>query len=283
MLIKDELDVVADTVRHLLAELDAVIVADNLSTDGTREALDRLAGADGRLEVVDDGEVGYWQSRKTTALAMLALELGHRWVVPCDADEFWYAPDGRRVADYLDGLGRDVMVVEAEMHHHLATALDPPEACAPCAGTGGLDAGDGRRVQCPGCAGLGRFDVFRRLGWRQRQRAAMGKVACRLRPDLVIEAGNHGARTTGTALRVRGLSIRHYPWRSAGQYLRKIRNGEAAYAATDLPADVGAHWRAYAGQPDEAIEAWFWEWGYARDPHADDSLIYDPAPRFGRG
>lgn len=282
MLAKDEADIVEDTVRHLLAEVDRVIVADNLSTDGTREILARLAEREPALAVLDDEEVGYWQSRKTTALAMRALDEGHRWVVPSDADEFWYAPDGRRVADFLDGLAPDVQLVSAAMYHHVPTVLDPPEPCGPCGQTGGLDGPWGGRVQCSDCEGLGRLDTFRRIGWRKRQHGAMPKVACRLRPDLVIAAGNHDATTTGTATRSGGLVIRHYSWRSPGQYLRKIRNGEAAYAATDLPASVGEHWRGYAGRPDEAILSWFREWGFSADPGADDSLIYDPAPRFGR-
>ena len=35
-----------------------------------------------------------------------------------------------------------------------------------------------------------------------------------------------------SALVAGGLVIRHFSWRSEEQYLRKIRNGQAAYAAT---------------------------------------------------
>jgi hypothetical protein len=253
MLVKDELDVLPWTLRHLAYHVDAVYVADNGSTDGTREMLAEVdLGVP--LSVADDDEPGHWQSRKTTALAMEALAQGHSWVVPCDADEVWYVagdPD-RRVADYLAGQGPDVMIVEAELYHHLPTAADMPR----------------RRQPNP----------FLRIAWRNRERGALPKVACRLRPDLTILDGNHGAATTGTALRVGGLCIRHFSWRTREQYLRKIRNGAAAFAATDLPADTGAHWRVWNGQPDEAIMEHFDQWFFSQNPLADGGLIRDPAP-----
>jgi len=113
---------------------------------------------------------------------------------------------------------------------------------------------------------------------RNRERGALPKVACRLRPDLTILDGNHGAATTGTALRVGGLCVRHFSWRTREQYLRKIRNGAAAFAATDLPADTGAHWRVWDDALDEAIMEHFDTWFYASHPERDDALILDPAP-----
>ena len=41
-MVRDEEDVIRSTVAHMLDEVDAVIVADNLSTDRTREILDDL-------------------------------------------------------------------------------------------------------------------------------------------------------------------------------------------------------------------------------------------------
>ena len=38
------------------------------------------------------------------------------------------------------------------------------------------------------------------------------------------------------------------------QFVSKVRNGAAAYAATDLPPEAGAHWRQY-GDPEAQGEA----------------------------
>jgi hypothetical protein len=78
-----------------------------------------------------------------------------------------------------------------------------------------------------------------------------------------------------------GLVVRHFSWRSPEQYLKKIVNGRAAYALTDLPEGTGAHWRMWEGASDEAILAHFDTWFYARDPKSDRSLIYDPTPYHG--
>lgn len=91
---RDEADVIGSTVAHMLAQVDAVIVADNLSTDRTREILDEMASAHpGRLVVVEDPDPAYRQSEKMTALALRArLDFGAEWIVPFDADEVWYSP-----------------------------------------------------------------------------------------------------------------------------------------------------------------------------------------------
>jgi hypothetical protein len=185
MLVKDEADIVETTIRHLLWHVDEVIVADNLSSDGTREILERLP-----VELRDDPEIGYYQDRKTTALAMEALARGHRWVLPCDADEIWHHGDcDLPIRDYLGGLGPDVGILRALVFNHFATDVDEPAA-----------------------------NPVAQLCWRQKKHG-MVKVACRLRPDLSIEMGNHGAQTTGGTLTIDApLNVRHFSWRSEAQF-----------------------------------------------------------------
>jgi glycosyltransferase involved in cell wall biosynthesis len=263
MLVKDEADIVEATVRHLLWHVDFVSVADNLSTDGTYELLHALQAEFGhdRLEVGLDEEIAYYQARKTSELAARMLDLGHGWVIPCDADEIWHANDLRPLRDYLAGIAPDVAQIEAPIYHHLPTSLDP--------GAGeGYAATAGPPIPPPA-----------RIGWRQRSHGQLPKVACRLRPGLEIHQGNHSAYAPGGGLKGSGLSIRHFPWRSEDQFVRKIRNGAAAYAATNLPADTGAHWRAFGSPPDEArIRDWYRTWAHQPDPARDDTLLYDPAP-----
>lgn len=249
MLVKDESDMVGWTLLHLLEQgVDRIYVADNGSTDGTAELLASFAaGWPGQVTVGHDPDPGYWQSEKTTALAVKAWQDGSRWVIPCDADEIWTASDGRPVADVLRGLPPDVLLVHAEIRNHVPTSADDHADASP----------------------------LRRMPMRLAEVAPLGKVACRAAGDLTIEQGNHGARYDDAphTMTVRGLlAVHHYSWRSADQYLRKIRNGEAAYAATDLPDEVGAHWRMFAGASDDAIRDHFRRWFH--DPDAD--LIHDP-------
>src|ERR1035438_2201973 len=98
-MVKDECDVIEGTIRHLADEgMAGIVIADNGSTDGTREILDELAHDESLpcpLHVFDDPEIGYYQSRKVSALAEVAGGFGADWIVPFDADERWIAHIGR--------------------------------------------------------------------------------------------------------------------------------------------------------------------------------------------
>lgn len=247
-MVKDEADIVGITFAHMLTQVDHIIVLDNGSTDGTREILAELD-----VELIDDPDPAYYQSLKMTALAQRAAAGGADHVVPFDADEYWYTPHAPTIADFLASTGKQWLTVSAELYDHIATGADPDET-----------------------------NPVRRIGWRRTSPGALPKVACRVRPDLVIHQGNHGATYDGGATNLPGLIVRHFPYRSAEQFVSKVRNGSAAYAATDLPPTEGQHWRQYgellaAHGPDvvaDVFRTWFW----VSDPTIDPSLILDPAP-----
>lgn len=99
-LAKNEADIIEATVRHNLEQgLDAVIVADNGSNDGTLEIVRGLAETLPVFSAVDTLPAHH-QGRKTSYLAHLARRGGADWVVPFDADEHWYAP-AMSVAQWL--------------------------------------------------------------------------------------------------------------------------------------------------------------------------------------
>lgn len=266
-MVRDEADVIGSTVAHMLEQVDAVIVADNLSTDRTAEILEDLSLEVGpRLLVKPDPDPAYEQSRKMTALAHLAHDLyGATWIVPFDADEWWYTPHADRIADALAEIPARWHVAPAELFDHVATGLDPDEA-----------------------------DPVRRLGWRRRKPAPLPKVAVRYRPDLVIHQGNHGAHYEEFAPASFDpvLVVRHYPYRSVEQFVRKVRNGAAAYrAAGDRQrADHGSHWRQWGELLDqhgeEALAEIFRKWYWRADPREpvkiegerQAPLFYDPPP-----
>ena len=93
---------------------------------------------------------------------------------------------------------------------------------------------------------------------------------------------NHCARYREPLAAIDGLSIRHFPYRSAAQMTRKVANGwQGLAAAADLPKDAGKHWRDYAaleaatpGAIGEVFRIWFWE----SDPASNPDLIFDPCP-----
>lgn len=257
ILAKDEADIIGHTVVHLLNHVDEVLLYDNNSTDGSSQIMRRLAARYDNVHYKHDPNEAHYQSRKMTAFAHEAYQRGHRWVLPVDADEIWYAPEGRSIRDWLDANGREIQFVKAAIYNHVCTSQDNP----------------------------GEVDPVNRICWRQRVPLDIrwGKVACRCRPDLVIENGNHSARTEGVGMTGYGLEIRHFPYRSKEQFVSKSMNGyNGLRAAVGESQHTGAHVRAY-GQMivDHGVEAgyaWFMDAFCSEHPEQDDSLVYDPAP-----
>lgn len=249
-MVRDEADVIAGTLRHMADEVDELVVLDNGSADGTRDILSDLCDVL-PLTVLDDPEIGYYQSRK---MSQLAAKVAARdrdpigtWIVPFDADEIWYGP--RRIGDLLEET--DATVAKAALYNHLPTAIDEADP-----------------------------DPFRSMVWRQREPGPLPKVAFRWQSGAVIHQGNHGV-TLPLMVAKPLLEIRHFPARSAEQFTRKGLNGAAAYAHTDLPETEGAHWRGYgrlveAHGPAVLGDVFRQHWWYLSP--VDAGLIHDPAP-----
>lgn len=113
-MVKDEADIIEQTVRHLFTQgVNGVLVSDNGSTDDTLAVLQRLAG-ELNVHIARDLEPAYYQASKMSVLADWARRAGAEWIVPFDADEFWFAEE-TTLADWL--IGQPADVVSATMHN----------------------------------------------------------------------------------------------------------------------------------------------------------------------
>ena len=93
MMVRNEADILrVNFLHHLDQGVDYFLVVDNGSWDGTGGVLQELSRS-GRLGWIRDPGP-YQQSEITTELAREAFRSGADWVVPIDADEFWWAPGG---------------------------------------------------------------------------------------------------------------------------------------------------------------------------------------------
>lgn len=249
---KDEADIIGSTVGHMLSQVDDVWVFDNDSSDDTAEIC-RTLGA--RVEA--DSNPAYYQSRKMSAWAEQAVRAGYEWVVPFDADEVWVGRNGT-VSRTLERLPGWVLVAEADLYDHVATGRDDP--------------------------GLGPVE---RLRWRRPHPGVLPKVACRARSGMTIHQGNHGvtfAKDTKPPIVKHLLTVRHFPYRSPDQLIRKARNGAAAYGATRLPETVGQHWRGYGRMSNGDLADHFHKWFFREDPSVEyrvdgevqPALVEDP-------
>lgn len=91
-MVRNEADIIrVNVLHHLSLGLDCLLIVDNSSTDGTDRELQRLS-RDRRVRWHRD-DSPYRQSEIITGLAREAFRSGADWVVPLDADEFWWAPE----------------------------------------------------------------------------------------------------------------------------------------------------------------------------------------------
>jgi hypothetical protein len=260
--VKDEADIIEGFVLHAARHTDHVIVADNNSTDGTRDMLADLAKAT-PLTVVDHPEVAYRQWEVTSRLAAAAGDRGARWVVPMDADELWHPVGRGRLADMLADVPPTYQIVQALRYTHVRTTIDDD---AP--------------------------DPFRSMVWRRREAETPPKVAFRWREGALVHQGNHGAtldpgraaigEPAPPTLTAPLVQVRHFPVRSADQLIGKVRNGIRAYEADpSLPKGWAVHWRAWGRllelRGEDALREVFEQYWSHLSP-LDASLVYDPAP-----
>lgn len=220
-MVRDEADIIELSVDHLLHQgADHLLIADNLSQDGTTQKLLDLARNDPRIHVAQDREPGYFQKEKMSYLARAAWRCGARWVVPFDADEFWFAP---RVS-----LARYLRRTEATVFSAHMVDL--------------LPTGDQ----------LSTTTEF----MMESGRGGPRKVAFRSHPLALLAPGNHGVARVGADQP--GLVVAHVPYRSPTQMRRKFRTGASAIKMTGGSWAGGWHWQAGDGLSDDQV-ARMWE------------------------
>ena len=217
-MVRDEADIIEATVRHLLDQgVDRVLVVDNGSRDETPAVVEAL-GADGRVLLGRDHEVGYFQAAKMTLLARYAAGRGAGWVVPFDADELWFSTHGALADGLRAARDAGASVARADIHNVF-----------------------------PG-SGPGEWRVDLR-------RHELRKVAFRPHRLALLQTGNHWVSRAGAV--DTGFRVAHVPWRSEEQLRRKLRQGAAAIALFPSTSHVGQHWRESAALDDGQLgELW---------------------------
>lgn len=102
LLVKNEVDIIEANIRvHAALGVDAFVVMDHHSSDGTRESLAALAQIY-ELHILDQRDPVYQQSQWMTSLACHARDrLAADWVICNDADEFWLPRKGESLKELL--------------------------------------------------------------------------------------------------------------------------------------------------------------------------------------
>lgn len=245
-MVKNELDVLPAVVEHLFAQgVDRLLISDNNSTDGTYEYLVDLERNDPRVRVVKDPIEAYIQSEKMTWLAHLAWRYGARWIIPFDADEFWFAPN-QNLKDELLGSNADVLY--ARFRHGVPTTET--------------------------------FEVTPELEIMLDTTPAFpGKVAFRSHPLAVLGPGNHEVARTGS--REHGLDILHLIYRNRQQIARKFSQGtQSALKTKEDLESFTPHWTKGSTLSAEEIGS---VWQNISSGKPDPRILYKAVGPMRRG
>lgn len=241
MMAKDEDDIIFSNLTwHFAQGLRQFVILNNMSSDGTVGEIERFTriaeplGA--RVLLIDDRELGYYQSEKTTAAANFAQTyFGAEWIFALDADEFLNLGELSifRLLDRVEKeIEQDTQIARSSplflaavrflLFNHVSTPADD----------------------------IGESNPIVRLAHR-RPKGVPGKAAAFWSPDLVFAQGNHQVLIGGgrdlpayEASRL-GAHLRHFPVRNFAHFLKKVRNGGRAYEATNLSPTSGMHWREW--------------------------------------
>ncbi len=225
LLVRDEQDILEDNLAfHRAMGVDAFIVTDNLSVDGTRDIL-RPWEQRGQLQVIDEPSDDYSQWRWVTRMARLAAdEHDADWVIHADADEFWW-PESGDLKTALAGVPEGCGLLHVPRNNFVVERSVVAEA------------------RSPGPRTLTLREVAERsyLG-----RPLAPKVCHRAHPDVIVEQGNHSVRGVDweTWSTTQPITILHYQMRGWDHFRNKIVKGGAAYARnTELAPNTGRGWR----------------------------------------
>lgn len=221
--VKNELDILPASIEHLLRQgVDKILIVDNMSTDGTAEYLQQLAANVPNVYIGTDTNPAHHQSEKMTYLSFIAWCRGAEWVIPFDADEFWYARKST-LKEYLLSTPHDVLY--AGFHHTVPLRPNPE-------------------------------NIFDSELVMDSAYSVPGKIAFRAHPLAVVIPGNHEVTRLGT--RALALEIVHVQYRGPQQIARKVRQGTASSLLTGENLDWFApHWAAGSLLSDSEIQdAW---------------------------
>lgn len=215
MMVRDEADIIRAALEHHRTQgVDRIIVTDNGSTDGTTEILAEFVD-DGLVELRFDPVHRKQQSEVVTAMARDAYTVYEAdWVINADADEFWVARDPQRtVRDVLEGTPRDFQTF-------LVPVIDMTGAPA-------LEGSGLERLRYRDMRTVAQLRALGLFAHSTPNAVHIGS------PDVEVAQGNHAVsiQSRGTPARDDSLEVLHLPWRSWGQYSRKVEAAGRAYLA----------------------------------------------------
>ena len=217
MVVRDEGDIIAQVLAHLLTWVDSLHVYDTGSTDGTWEVVEEWARADRRVNALGRERVRFENGLR--AMVFDRVRAGFRegdWIARLDGDEFYHVPPPEFVRERVGQCGR----VFGQMYDFMLTRA---EAAAWARGVETL------------------ADRRRPIEERRRRYLVQEFPEPRLfqyRRSMKWPAGSRVPLCGGMPAEAR-IPVRHYRWRDPVQAAARCALRRAMRGAG---ADTGPHW-----------------------------------------
>lgn len=241
MLVKDEADILGLNLRHhYRLGFRRFFILDNNSTDGTAREIElfRKDAPQADIFYAQDYQDAYYQAAKMQALQQFAeTYLRHDanppdWIFFVDADEFiTCCHTGPKAGEQFAHMLADPQARLLVFHWAqaaLVTSTPPYRLTA-----FGSSLAETECVVWPA------------------MRQEVTKVALRTGYGLTTGQGNHFVEQVDSVqdhtrlMMEAGVCMLHFPQRSMAQIERKVLNGMRALQASNLPPEMGKHWREH--------------------------------------
>ncbi|MGD0797733.1 MAG: glycosyltransferase family 2 protein [Acidobacteriaceae bacterium] len=244
LLVRDEADVIDLFIRyHIRAGIDALVVTDNGSSDGTRDILEHHLRAGAVTEIIDEPTHVFDQPRFVDRMILRARDYyGADYCINSDADEFWYTASG--------SLRHEISLNQTNRIYC------PSFYMLPAQGQDFWQATD----RCVKRADPRKFGVTKYYNLFDKP---MHKAIHRTQGYRMIDPGNHGLEMEDDfplpgnvlnrlrsslrykySVRSKAIWIYHYSIRSVQQFKKKIlQNGAALEANNNSVERDASHWR----------------------------------------
>lgn len=255
--ILDEDDIVEAFVRHNAAHVDHMLFLDNGSTDRTLEILRALQGEGFPLTVFQNLSISFDEIATNSWSYQVASQiLAADWVVYLDTDEFIATPNSVPLSTLLPA-GQNAVTVK------LINYGETPEDNA------------------------NEPVVPWRLRWRFAGETGVEKLMLRANlPAIVVEAGNHGAYSSGkklNAVPLESVTLAHYPRRSGWQVIQKMCAGWLKVLAAGRNAVAHSqHYRApfelLRDRPADVLQSDYFKFDFKRADAIEAPLAYLGGP-----
>lgn len=232
MMVKNEEDVIEHNIEWLQSQdIDHIFVANNMSTDNTKNILKSLSEKYNNITIIYDNQFAYEQATKMNKWINMCYEMGADIIIPIDADEIWYSkiPE-KTLGQVLKENCEGDCVFEATAIDFIPTEND-----------------------------LNTDNPFESMIYMKANSDSFQSVAFTKHLNSSITMGNHSVNNhPGNSNMIRNLiGIKHYQYRSFDQFVRKMRNGKNVMEQSSQPSFMCSHWRERGSMSKDQLLEWW--------------------------